>query len=176
MVNYWPQTDVCFDTLGPSFCLQSRPRDYIQQCRKRQYLRGVIMFHKGKLQDSYDQWYSYKLKSCSVWPQLFWSYANWRYFSWHICWISKIISTFTEMMCSWLKHMCQRTESSLDHVMTWCLLNINSSSETMLACGQLDYWEKITVKCESKYKTFLLMNCIWKHRLQKFWPVQAWMC
>ena len=75
----------------------------------------------------------------------------------------------------WLR-MHQWTKPSLHQIMTCHPFGTKPLSEPMLNyCSQLNPWEQIAVKFESKSED--LRKCIWKYRLQNVGHfVAAWMC
>ena len=67
-------------------------------------------------------------------------------------------------------YMHQWTGSALVEIMASCLFGAKPLPEPMLAYCQLDSWEQISVKFESKFYHFFSRKCIWNYRLLKWRP------
>ena len=67
-------------------------------------------------------------------------------------------------------YMRQWTGSALIQVMACCLYGTKPLPEPMLPFCQLDSWEKISVKFESRFYHFRSRKCTWKCCLPKWQP------
>ena len=71
-------------------------------------------------------------------------------------------------------YMHQWNGSALVQVMACCLFGTKPLPEPMLTYCQLDCWEQISVKLESKFYHFHSRKCIWNCRLPKWRPFCPW--